>query len=121
MRFTDWVQAQADRQDEVGELARRVPDWPRGRPRLDELHAQPEVRGADGWDMGHAHQALDEAAFGFILRRLVGMRSTIRRREHNRRGPATASAATRPWPRTQYGAITPLTSGNAHEGVRDRM
>jgi hypothetical protein len=23
--------------------------------------------------------------------------------------------------RTQYGAITPLTSGNAYEGVRDRM
>jgi len=72
MRFTDWVQAQADRQDEVGELARHVPDWPRGRPRLDELHAHPEVRGADGWDMGHAHQALDEAAFGFIRRRLSG-------------------------------------------------
>jgi hypothetical protein len=121
MRSTDWVRAQADRQDEVGELARRVPDWPRGRPRLDELHAHLEARGADGWDMGDAHQALDEAAFGFIRRRLVGMRSTIRRREHNRRGPATASAATRPWPRTQYGAITPLTSGNAHEGVRDRM
>jgi hypothetical protein len=98
MRFTDWVQAQADRQDEVGELARRVPDWPRGRPRLDELHAHPAVRGADGWDMGHAHPALDEAAFGFIRRRLVGMRSTIRRREHNRRGPAPPAPPLGPGP-----------------------
>jgi hypothetical protein len=61
MRFTEWVRAQADRPDQVGELARRVPDWPRGRPRLDELHAHLEVRGADGWEMGDAHQALDLA------------------------------------------------------------
>jgi hypothetical protein len=55
VRFTEWVQAQADRPDQIGELARRVPDWPRGRPRLDELHAHLEIRGADGWDMGDAH------------------------------------------------------------------
>jgi hypothetical protein len=59
--FAEWVQAQADRPDQIGEPARRVPDWPRGRPRLDELHAHLEIRGADGWDMGDAHQALDEA------------------------------------------------------------
>jgi hypothetical protein len=61
VRFTQWVQTQTDRDDAVGELARRVPDWPRGRPKLDSLHEHIEVVGADGWDLTAAHQALDEA------------------------------------------------------------
>jgi hypothetical protein len=61
VRFAQWVQTQADRDDVIGELARRVPDLPRGRARLDRLHEHIEVIGADGWDMCAAHRALDEA------------------------------------------------------------
>jgi hypothetical protein len=61
VRFTQWVQTQTDRDDAVGELARRVPDWPRGRPKLDRLHEHIEVVGADGWDLGEAHRAVELA------------------------------------------------------------
>jgi hypothetical protein len=61
VRFTQWVRAQAERDDKIGELARRVPDWPCGRARLDDLHAHLEAVGADGWDIGEAHRALDGA------------------------------------------------------------
>jgi hypothetical protein len=61
VRFAQWVQAQVDRDDAVGELARRVPDLPRGRARIEKLHAHIDVVGADGWDLTDAHHALDQA------------------------------------------------------------
>jgi hypothetical protein len=61
VRFVQWVQAQAQRDDAVGELARRVPDLPCGRARIEKLHAHLERVGADGWDLGEAHQALELA------------------------------------------------------------
>jgi hypothetical protein len=61
VRFTPWLLAQAHRDDAVGELARRVPDLPRGRAKISKLRAHLERVGADGWDMTEAHRALELA------------------------------------------------------------
>jgi hypothetical protein len=60
VRFTEWVQTQADRDDPIGELARSTNWWPSGRPRLDELHEFVACLVAEGRDP-RLHQGLELA------------------------------------------------------------